>query len=330
MFSTLCRLVKASLDWLGLRVRRALTEQISEDSDIQLELCNLAGPLGKLKMSTASTVTELQAAIEVVTEVPACKQKLLLGNLELDLTTNVRLSELQLKTGDCITAVAMRQMLAPLASDFYLQFYSSRDRLGLKRYSSAFSIVYKFYGNLPEKSLKFEVWRKNDHDKICLDGKAMVITMQDSHWMSGTREWTRAISGPEPSASFVAAWTSVAESAPLAEPSDRFWLEAAEADRRSQMDKEKQAKRSYREPDYEPERPRYGLMPGWFTLPEEHDLIELVVDFPLPEPHTNTRIVRMLVDSRGTLHRVAITSANMTNPMQSKIEEYDVSSEDTV
>lgn len=285
---------------------------------LEVEVCALSGRSAKLSVCGSTRLEEVRVAIEGLIGIPADSQQWLVETDEVPCQEDSTLADTEVCQGDRITVVHMGFVaLAPLPDSFHLRLTSARERFG-RRYSSAFDIRLEISGSVPDGRMRFEPWRKSDHDRFEWDTKAGTETAVTSHWMAGSQTSTSELLS-DPLGELIAAWS--APSRRVTRVSERFWLPMGSDP--SAGDILEQSCRSLPRDfgDESPqERPDHGAVPGWFAAPSD-DCVELSVDVPLPR--ARKRISRLLTDREGKPLRAAVHGCAIGH-LHLDIEEYDV------
>jgi len=273
----------------------------------------VSGKSAALSTCSSASIEEVCAAIDELIGVPTDCQQWVVDGEEISLHECRVLADTQICHGDVITVAHSGFVpLGRLPETFRLDLTSARERFS-SRYSSAFTIIYKVYANVPEGRMSLEPWRKNDHDRCVYDTKAGTVTSMQGHWMAGSSESTTPLSGNDPLGALAGAWHGPAKR--IQKESELFWRGASGSDK-----KEKEEHEEWRGRDDEEEQtsPNYSAVPGWFTLPSE-DCAEIEVNLPF----AGKRISRLLIDGEGRPVRAAMHGCKL-GMLHQDIEEYDV------
>jgi hypothetical protein len=287
---------------------------VDEEEDIlQLTVATISGKSAMLSTTSSASIEGVRVTIEKLIGVPNDYQQWVVDDEEVPLQNCNTFADTQIRHGGLITVAHTGCMgLARMPEAFHLTLTSARERFD-SRFSSAFTIVYEVFANVPEGRMRLEMWRKNDHDKWVYDTKAGTVLTAQSHWMAGTSESTSDLNGRDPLGDLRRGWHAPTKR--IQEEDDLFWL-------RGNLVSDQKGKECIDDADYidrdSQDCPNHFVVPGWFTLPSE-DLVEIKVDIPLH----GKRISRLLIDGDGQAVRAAVHGCKMAG-LHEDIEEYDL------
>eukprot|EP00933_Yihiella_yeosuensis_P027406 TRINITY_DN21309_c0_g1_i1.p1 TRINITY_DN21309_c0_g1~~TRINITY_DN21309_c0_g1_i1.p1 ORF type:complete len:316 (+),score=60.02 TRINITY_DN21309_c0_g1_i1:144-1091(+) len=277
------------------------SSKVDEENVMEMEVHTMAGESKVLKISASTPLQNALAAVEKLLGIPANTQRWLAGTEEVKIRQASVLADTTLCDGDSITVVSGFTPLQPLPTCFVLEFRTVRER----GCSSAFIMWHLLRGDISNRKLRIEPWRKNDHDTFDYDFKADKVQASTCHWMGGTKTSEGNLGGKDFLDAVVKGWD--ATFALPVDESERWWLPGGV------------------EPTHTPskasgEYPKYDAVPGWFIEPEE-GCVELKVDIPLP-PREH-KVVRILINADGKPLRAALCGCKV-NHLHQEIEEFTV------
>lgn len=284
--------------------------------ELQFDVRSLSGNGGNVYAKPSDALQELLAQVQELVGLPVDCQRWFLDQKEISLKGAATFAETGICDGDRVTVMHGGSVdVPPLPSVFDLTFTSARERLRMRRYSSAFSIVHKMHVNTPAGILRHEPWRKNDHDSIAYDVIRRTKTLSSGHWMTGTSQ--NVIDLPEdsdPIGNFLQSWPK--QVTPVWDPCDRFWR-SCDAKISDDVVLDEASK--------DDSHPIYPDVPGMFVLPSEN-CVEVHTDIPVgtfENLSISRKVVRLLLDENGTPIRAALNSCRLGN-LHKEIEEYDI------
>jgi len=246
----------------------------------RVAVSTLSGQAAEVELRSAATVGELRAAVWSAfgLDSGSSELRLALGDVVLAAGDAAPISEVGVVDGSRITAVLRaRTRLMPVPPHFRVVLTSSRRRLGFNSFSSAFTECYHITVNAQASRISGVFVRKNDSDKIEIDGQLGKRSGTTGHWMTGDRVFESDVATFD-LAPLLTEWADRIEEVPEDEP--HVWVE-----------------------------PGLAEPPHWFAA--VCGCTELRVDLLVPVLPRGDPIVlaRLLVDAEGRPVRAALCDA---------------------
>jgi len=241
---------------------------------------------------SSATVGDLRRSIGASLDVPYQQLQLTVGSSLLPADESALLEAAGIEDGTRVSAVVRsRPPLPALADTLKVELLSSRMRLGSRRNSSAFTMIYTLQMDLVKSSVHACMMRKNDNDVVELDGRKGTCKGQRGHWMAGDTQVDEAPLFSFDLAEVLHQWMDKAEV--ISDSAKQLWTLPSEG-----MDLKGSE--------------------GWFVAPSA-DCVELYVDAPFPVSNpgagskASLRIGRVLLDASGSPVRAALYHTRNSN-----------------